>query len=64
MRAPVGFSGPPQRAVRDMAFVEYGSGDLHGLERRDRHEVRWIAHARGGADRRVGLEAADEIHRG
>ena len=28
-----------QRAVRDMVFVEYGSSDLHGLERRDRHEV-------------------------
>ena len=27
-------------AVPDVAAVEYGSRDLHGLERRGRHEVR------------------------
>jgi hypothetical protein len=27
-------------AVRDVAHIEYGSRDLHGLERRGRHEVR------------------------
>jgi hypothetical protein len=35
--------------VRDGAHVEYGR------ERRDQHEVRWIARHRGGADRRVGF---------
>ena len=34
-----------QRAVRNMVYVGR-------MERRDRHEVRWIAHHRGGADRR------------
>jgi hypothetical protein len=29
-----------QRAVRDVSHVEYASRDLHGLERRGRHEVR------------------------
>ena len=28
------------KAVRDVAQVEYGSRDLHWLERRGRHEVR------------------------
>jgi hypothetical protein len=29
-----------QRTVRDVAHVEHGSHDLHGLERRGWHEVR------------------------
>jgi hypothetical protein len=45
-----------QRAVRDVARAEYGSRDLHGLERRGRHEINRLrtsaAALTGALDRR------------